>query len=44
MLIISYQKIQSQNLEYMDQITNFARDPFYCGDIEYRQWEVTRRK
>jgi len=29
---------------YIDKITHILQDCFYCGDIEYPEWEVTRRK
>lgn len=30
--------------QYIEKFTDFARDPFYCGDIEYPEWGVSRRK
>ena len=30
--------------KYIDKITNIMLDPFYCGDISYERWEVSRRK
>ena len=30
--------------KYIDKFTKIARDCFYVGDIEYLQWEVSRRK
>ena len=30
--------------KYIDKLTFILLDPFYCGDIEYKAWEVTRRK
>jgi len=29
---------------YIDKITAILSDPFYVGDIEYKPWEVSRRK
>jgi site-specific DNA recombinase len=29
--------------KYIAKFDEFLRDPFYCGDIEYLQWEVSRR-
>ena len=30
--------------KYIDKITNIMLDPFYCGDIAYERWEVSRRE
>lgn len=30
--------------KYIDEFTAMLKDPFYMGDIEYVQWEVSRRK
>ena len=30
--------------KYIHRIDAIMRDPFYCGDIEYLPWEVSRRK
>jgi len=29
---------------YIDKMTAILTDPFYAGDIEYKAWEVSRRK
>jgi site-specific DNA recombinase len=29
---------------YIDKITLILKDPFYCGDIEYPEWDVARRQ
>ncbi|MDB5188244.1 MAG: Resolvase-like protein [Candidatus Kaiserbacteria bacterium] len=30
--------------KYIHRIDSILRDPFFCGDIEYKRWDVTRRK
>jgi site-specific DNA recombinase len=30
--------------KYTDKFNAFLRDPFYCGDIYYPKWEISRRK
>lgn len=29
--------------KYIDKLVGFMKDPFYCGDIVYPQWEISRR-
>ena len=29
---------------YIDKLANILIDPFYCGDVEYPAWEITRRQ
>ena len=38
-----YWKKQSPE-KYIDKFTEFLRDPFFAGYIEYPKWEVSRRK
>jgi DNA invertase Pin-like site-specific DNA recombinase len=30
--------------KYLQQTSALLRDPFYCGDLEYQPWGVTRRR
>ncbi|MFZ2072693.1 MAG: recombinase family protein [Minisyncoccia bacterium] len=30
--------------KYIDKLTEFIKDPFYCGDLIYPKWEMSRRK
>jgi site-specific DNA recombinase len=29
--------------KYAEQVSKILRDPFYCGDVEYKPWGVSRR-
>ena len=29
--------------KYIDKLTQILKDPFYCGDLHYPAWEVSRR-